>query len=140
VSQADIDVILDQFAATNGRDFDRVMDFYAEDVRLDAVGGLNAGIFEGKQSVGEWFGDWLRTFEHDYRFEITEVRDLGSGLVYLVAAHGGKGRASGVEVHTESKYLYRVTDGKITRVGVFFAGHDPLDPETLRQWSDPETG
>ena len=62
--------------------------------------------------MGEWFGDWFRTFDRDYRFEVTEARELAQGLIFLYATHGGSGRLSGVEVHDENAYLYRVRDGE----------------------------
>ena len=78
MSEADIQVVREQFAATNDRDFARAMDFYADDVTLYASpeSTPTAGFFEGKEAVGEWFGDWFRNFEPGYRFEIQEVRDL----------------------------------------------------------------
>ena len=68
-----VDVIREQYAATNERDFAHVMDLYADDVvlrRTASEGVQNPGTYEGKEAVGEWFGDWFRTFAHDYRFEI----------------------------------------------------------------------
>src|SRR6476646_7988527 len=101
------------------------MDLYADDVTLTVVvdAGLNPGVYEGKAAVGEWFGDWFRTFAADYHFEIDEARDLEGGVVFIHANHGGTGRLSGVEVHGENFYLYKVSGGKVSRVG-FFAGHD----------------
>ncbi|HVS28181.1 MAG TPA: nuclear transport factor 2 family protein [Solirubrobacteraceae bacterium] len=65
--------------------------------------------------MGEWFGDWFRQFGPDYRFEIEESRGSGD-RVLVVAAHGGRGRASGVPVAGRTAYVYTVLDGKITRV------------------------
>jgi ketosteroid isomerase-like protein len=65
VSQENVDVVLDQFAATNERDFPRAMSHYAEDVELfvDPGGFLSAGTIKGRDAVGQWFADWLTTFE-----------------------------------------------------------------------------
>jgi ketosteroid isomerase-like protein len=116
VSDPDIEVVRDIFAATNERDWARAMSHYAADVVLVIPGtGLRSGRFEGKQAVGDWFGDWFRTFDRDYRFDIDEARKIGD-LIFIHAKHGGRGRASGVEVHSESSYLYRVRDGKIVYV------------------------
>jgi ketosteroid isomerase-like protein len=116
VSDPDIEVVRDIFAATNERDWARAMSHYAPDVVLVIPGaGLRSGRFEGKQAVGEWFGDWFRTFDRDYHFDIDEARKIGD-LIFIHAKHGGRGRASGVEVHSESSYLYRVRDGKIVYV------------------------
>jgi ketosteroid isomerase-like protein len=128
MSQQDVDVVLDQFAGVNERDFARVMAGYAEDVVLvvppDAF--LNTGIFDGREAVGEWFGDWFRNFEPDYRFEIEETRDLGE-VVYLDASHHGRGRSSGVEVHDRNGYLYTVRGGKIVRVEIYDSPADALE-------------
>jgi ketosteroid isomerase-like protein len=116
MSERDVDIVRDQYAATNERDFPRAMSFYAEDVELvvhpDA--SLESGTFRGREAVGEWFGNWFRSFQPDYRFDITEARDLG-GVVLLVATNHGRGRTSGAEVHGQVAYLYTVSDGKIAR-------------------------
>ena len=54
MSQENVDVVLDQFAATNERDFDRAMSFYVEDVELivDYDAFVEGGIFTGSEAVG----------------------------------------------------------------------------------------
>jgi ketosteroid isomerase-like protein len=140
VSQASVEVVREQFAATNARDFARAMDIYADEVTLIASpDSAKPGVYEGKATVGEWFGDWFRTFDRDYRFEITEARELEEGLVFIYAKHGGSGRLSGVEVHDENAYLYRVRDGKIVRVGFFMSRDEALSAASLPEWSEAET-
>ena len=115
MSQGDVEVVRDQFAAVNERDFPRAMSLYAEDVVLVVDPGfLESGTYEGREAVGKWFGDWFRTFEPGYRFEIEETRDLGE-VVYLDVSHGGRGRGSGIAVEGRMGYLYTVRDGKIAR-------------------------
>jgi ketosteroid isomerase-like protein len=120
MSQHDVDIVLEQFAATNERDWARAMSFYAEDVELEvhADAFLERGSFSGREAVGRWFGDWFATFEPGYSFDVTEARDLG-GVVLLVANHSGRGRSSGVEVHGETAYLYTVRAGKIARAELY---------------------
>ena len=128
MSQENVDVVRDQFAATNERDFRRAMSHYAEDVELvvhrDAF--LEFGSFEGRDAVGQWFGNWFATFEPDYHFEIEETRDLGE-RVFLLATHRGRGRTSGVEVHGQTAYLYGVRDGKIVRVELYSSRAQALE-------------
>ena len=119
MSKGDVDVVRDQFAAVNERDFPRAMSLYAEDVVLVVDPGfLESGTYEGREAVGKWFGDWFRTFEPDYRFEIEETRDLGD-VVYLDASHGGRGRGSGIAVEGRMGYLYTVRDGKVARAELY---------------------
>jgi ketosteroid isomerase-like protein len=115
-----VEIVVKQFEATNERDFAAAMDGYAEDVTLVVHGWMSGDETAiGKADVGEWFGDWFRQFGADYQFEIEESRGSGDH-VFLVAAHHGQGRASGVPVAGSSAYLYTVRDGKITRVEMWF--------------------
>ena len=140
MSQADIDVVFDQFAAVNERDFERAMDAYADDVVLVVPGeGLQTGTFTGKRVVGEWFGDWFRTFDRDYHFDVSEARELDDGPIFLHAKHGGSGRLSGIKLHDENAYLYRVRDGKVTRVGFFATPEAALEAASLPEWSETKT-
>jgi ketosteroid isomerase-like protein len=129
MSEQDIEVIRNQFQAVNERDFERAMGHYAEDVVLvvpEGKGGPNPGTYRGKEAVGSWFGDWFGAFDRDYRFEIDEARDLGD-VILIHAAHGGHGRASGVEVRGESAYLYRVKAGKVAHVEFYWDRNDALE-------------
>ena len=140
MSQADVEVIREQFDAVNRRDFDRAMSLYADDVVLvvHPSFGLETGTFEGKGRVGEWFGQWFRMFGRDYHFQIDEAREIGE-VIFLHANHIGKGRASGAEVSDETSYLYRVNEGRVMRVGLFRAREEALEAASLPEWSDPET-
>ena len=113
-----VEIVLDQFAATNERDFERAMAHYADDVVLIVPPNSSfpeVGTFTGREAVGRWFGEWFRHFQPGYRFDVEEARDLGESVL-LVASHHGRGRTSGAEVHMRTAYLYAVRDGKITRV------------------------
>jgi ketosteroid isomerase-like protein len=142
VSEEDIAVIREQYEATNRREFARVMDLYTDDVVLRAPqveGVQNPGVYRGKEAVGEWFGDWFRTFTRDYRFEIQEIRELDGDLIFMRATHGGSGRLSGAPVRRENFYLYRVRDGKIAGVGFFATREDALEAASRPEWSETET-
>lgn len=142
MSEEDIAVVREQFEAVNRRDFAGAMELYAEDVVLvapDMDGVWSPGVFEGSAAVGEWFGEWFRTFAPGYSFEIREARALAGGLTFVVATHGGKGRLSGAPVHGETAYLYRVRGGKIVRVGFFPTREYALEAVSLPEWSETET-
>ena len=125
----DIDVVRDQFEATNERDFARAMDLYSHDVVLvvHPEAFLYAGTFEGRETVGRYFGEWFSTFEPGYRFEIDEAQEIGDGVVFLVATHRGRGRNSGAEVQTQTGYHYTIRDGKVARVEIFAGRTEALE-------------
>jgi ketosteroid isomerase-like protein len=127
VSDEDAQVIMDQYAATNARDFDRVMSHYSEDVVLGFhVPDIRAGTFEGREAVGRWFGDWFRSFDRDAHFDVRELTELDDGSYLLVAEHQARGRVSGVEVHDEVVWVYRLREGKIVRVDGYPSREDAL--------------
>jgi ketosteroid isomerase-like protein len=134
MSKRNVEVVRDQFAAVNERDFPRAMSHYAEDVELvvDPDAFLERGTFKGRDAVGQWFGNWFRTFEPGYHFDIEEARELGD-VVCLIARHHGRGRSSGVEVHGQTGYLYRLRGGKIVRVELYPSGAEALKAVGLRE-------
>lgn len=135
-----VEVLREQFAATNERDFARAMTFYSDDVVLVVEDGfLNTGTFEGKEAVGEWYGDWFRAFDTDYRFKIEEIRELRPGLVFMTASYGGSGRSSGVQVRDRRSYLYRVDQGKIRRIQFFLTSQAAMEAASLPEWSGTKT-
>jgi ketosteroid isomerase-like protein len=114
---SDADVIRDQYAAVNERDWDRAMSHYSEDVVLVVRGsGLRSGTYEGRDAVGRWFGDWFSTFDRDARFDITEISERDDPTLLLTAGHHARGRGSGAKVEGKVVWLYRLRKGKIVRV------------------------
>jgi|SRR5215211_1869273 len=132
MSQENVEVVCDVFAAANERDFPRAMSHYAEDVVLVANAFLGRGTFNGSHAVGQWFANWLAAFEPDYHFDIEETRDLGD-VVFLFATCYGHGRASGVEVHGQTGFLYRLRDGKIVRIELYPSRAEALEAAGLRE-------
>jgi ketosteroid isomerase-like protein len=133
MSQENIEVIRDQYAATNERDFDRVMSYYDEDVELVFhVPDIRAGTFKGRDATGRWFGDWFRSFDRDARFDVKELTQLEDGSVLVVADHHARGRASGAEVHGTVVWLYRLRNRKIIRVDGYQTRDEALEAAGLR--------
>jgi ketosteroid isomerase-like protein len=140
VSLQDIELVRAQFEGVNERNFEGAMDLYADDVVLvvHSSFGLETGTFEGKEAVGDWFGQWFRIFSPDYRFEIEEEREIGD-VIFIHAKHGGRGRTSGVEVRDETSYLYSVRSGRVVRVELFGERDEALQVASLPEWSEGET-
>jgi ketosteroid isomerase-like protein len=141
MSQADIDVVRDQFQAVNERDFERAMGMYAEDVVLvvpPAEGVPAPGTYAGKEAVGRWFGDWFQMFDRDFHLEIDTAREL-DGTILLHAWLSGHGRVSGARVTGDFSYLYQVRHGMVARVGFFATQREALAAAELPEWSEGKT-
>jgi ketosteroid isomerase-like protein len=132
MSEENVGVVRDLFAATNERDFTRAMSHYAADVVLVVDALLNPGTFEGRQAVGAWFADWFRAFEPDYHFDIEETQELGD-RVFLFATCYGHGRASGVEVHSQTGFLFGLRGGKIVRVELYPSRAEAIEAAGLSE-------
>jgi ketosteroid isomerase-like protein len=132
--QENVEVVLDQYAATNERDFRRVMSYYHDDVELVArEPWLRTGVFKGREAVGSWFGDWLSTFDREARFDVKEARELENGAVLLVADHHARGRASRLELRGTVIWDYRLRGGKITPVEAFASREQALEATGVRE-------
>jgi ketosteroid isomerase-like protein len=122
MSQENVEIVIGQFENTNTRDFKAVMEAWADDIVLalhgEFRGGLGGEGAVGKQGVGEWFGEWFRTFDRDYRFEIEETRDRGD-QVLIVATHHGRGRGSGVPVTLRMAFVYTLRNSKVERCDAY---------------------
>jgi glutamate-1-semialdehyde 2,1-aminomutase len=111
------DAVRDQYAAVNEGDWDRAMSHYTDDVELHVpAGGIRGGIFRGRDAVGNWFGEWMRTFDRGLHFEIVELREDPDGSISVAAEHVARGRLSGVEVRDVVRWRYEFRDGRIVRV------------------------
>ena len=120
MSQENVAIVRDQYAATNERDFARAMSHYAEDVELVVPSGhLRSGTFRGAAEVGRYFGEFFATFEDDARFDIQEIIDVDESSVLMTGVYHARGRVSGVEIAGDVIWLYGLRDGKITSVRWF---------------------
>jgi ketosteroid isomerase-like protein len=118
MSQENVEIVREYFAATNRRDFTSVMDAYPDDVVLVVSGLFPDGTYSGREAVGGWFGEWFSAFGRDYRFDLVEAREVGE-RVFATARHHASGRASGIAVETTTAYAFTVRAGKIARVELY---------------------
>jgi ketosteroid isomerase-like protein len=110
-----VEVVREQFEATNRRDFARPMADWADDVEVVGFEGTNAGTYSGREAVGDFFGDWFRAFGGGVHFDVQKIRDAGDAVA-VAAHHRARGRHSGIEVTSDFFYEYRLRDGKIVRI------------------------
>jgi ketosteroid isomerase-like protein len=114
-----VEVIKRGLDAVNRRDFAAAMATIADDVVLVTRSStLNAGVFTGRDAVGDWFADWFRSFATGYQFHIEEMRPIGN-RVFAVLRHRGRGRSSGVVLEWSVAYVYAMKAGKIARIELF---------------------
>jgi ketosteroid isomerase-like protein len=133
MSQENVEVIRDIAAAINEGDFGRAIGHLTNDVVLEAPAGIRGGTFRGREAVGEWFGDWFRIFDWNVHTDIREIAEIGDDGVLLVAATRGRGRGSGVDVGATFAWLYRLREGKITRMDGYLSRGEALEAAGLSE-------
>lgn len=91
---------------------------FADDVVLVVPSwSLMAGTYRGRERVGRWFGDWMRTFRAHIDFNIRDLRENGDEVA-LWAHHTARAEQSGIELETDRFYHYRVRAGRIIFVAL----------------------
>ena len=122
-------VVRGQFEAVNRRDWTAAMAAYTDDVVLRVPNGLLSGEYRGRDRVGEWFGDWMRTFRGRIYFDIRDLREAGNDVA-LWAHHTARGEQSGLELEADFFYQFHVRDGKIAFVAFCETWAEALDTLT----------
>lgn len=106
------------YEATNRQDWGTAMDGYDDDVVLFVPrGGPDAGSYYGKEAVGRWFGDWMRTFDRSVRFDELEI-EKGEDALAMHGRMTARGAESGLELTEEWHWAYWFRQGKIVRVEI----------------------
>lgn len=117
MSKENVAIVLEQFEASNRRDFARPMVDWADDIELvGRPSDHRSGTYKGRDVVGEYFGEWFRTFR-DIRFDPLEVAAHGDSVA-VAMRHRARGRSSGIDVSEDFFYEYRVHAGKIVRIRI----------------------
>jgi ketosteroid isomerase-like protein len=101
--------------ATNRRDLDAMMAFYAPDAVMD--GGL--GIYEGASGIRGFFEDWLGNYDES-RIEAEEILDLGNGVVFAVISQNARPVGSSGYVHARFGAVNVWDAGLVVRTTNYF--------------------
>jgi ketosteroid isomerase-like protein len=100
------------------------------ELHLVAVGGGPA-YCEGASGIHEFFRDVAESWE-SFRFEATELRDLGDRVLVL-ADVSGCGRGSGVEIDDRWAWIVEMRDGRATSLRGFLDQREALKAAGLSE-------
>ena len=118
MSQADVDAFRRGLDAGNRGDVDRLLQELDPAVEwhsaLHALMGGEQTVFRGHDGVREMLADLNETFG-EIQIEISEIRDLGDGLV-AIGRNRARGTASGVETETPLALVTEIRNGKTISV------------------------
>jgi ketosteroid isomerase-like protein len=119
-----VEVVRRMYDARDRGDPEGMLGCFHPDAVLDARPRMDTGVVRGREAASRVIAEWIGAFD-DWREEILQIRDLGRE-VCVVATQRGRAKESGIEIDTRYALLYRVEDGRITRLTLFSAEDEAL--------------
>jgi len=92
--------------------------------------------YEGAEGAAEAMVDWPPLWE-DLTIELLEVVGSDDGVAVAATRHRARGLGSGIEMDFEVFYVYRVVDGKLSRVEMYFDREQAF--AAASGWEGPST-
>ena len=130
MSQENVEIVREAYAAFNRRDLDHWIEFFDEIEYHDTPGFPSGGMHLGRAAFRRHAESYLGAWS-DAGVEI-DVRAVGKQVVGRIR-YAGAGRASGIEVETpEFGALYDFRAGRIRRVRQFATYAEALEAAGLR--------
>jgi ketosteroid isomerase-like protein len=83
-----------------------------------------ARVYRGHEQVRHYVEDWLSTFE-SVRLDLEDTTEVGDRVVAVVRAHG-RGRGSGLELHSDFCQVWTVQDGTAVAMQEFATRDEAL--------------
>ena len=101
-------------------------DWASSDIGYEYVGGPEPRSGTGLAGLASGIRDWLGAWD-DWRVEAVEFRDIDGEHVFVTVKNLGRGKASGLQVESLGANLFRVRDGKVTRLVSYWDRDDAPD-------------
>jgi ketosteroid isomerase-like protein len=134
MSQENVNIALDVFAAFNRGDVDGTLEHWADDIDYRAAEGVpdDHGPIHGKDALRAYVQDWIDTFDQ-FTVEPIESIDAGEDEVVTVLRISGRAKLSGVETDLTYAALYTFRDGKIARGREYWTREEALEAAGLSE-------
>jgi ketosteroid isomerase-like protein len=128
MSQDNVEAFKRGLEAGNRGDVDGLLDELHPEIEwhsaMHALMGGQETVFRGHDGVRRMLGDLYETFA-EVRFEISEYRDVGDGVV-AIGRQYTRGKASGVESQAPIAFVTKTKDGKTISLRAYRDREGPL--------------
>ena len=123
MSQENVEVVREVFAAINRGDRETAFGFADPEIVVDATRRVfNPTTYVGTHGIRAWAADMDEVWD-DFRAEVIEFIDAGDSVVVVLRLHG-KGTGSGVEVEQSVAGIWTVRNRRIVRVQIGYTDVD----------------
>jgi ketosteroid isomerase-like protein len=132
MSEENLEIVRNAFAAFNQEDFEGVLRLCDEDIVITQPPELPGISSEqhGHRGVLEAFAIWPEQWD-DYRIEILRMAAAPGGKVFVTTRTRGRGKQSGVEVDMEFSFVFTIRDAKISEWRLFVEEEQALEAAGL---------
>jgi ketosteroid isomerase-like protein len=133
MSHENVEVVRRGVEAWNQHDGDLWLSYAAPEIEWMPAGpaSVERTVYRGYEEVRAGFAAIWETWE-EFRFEESEVRDLGNSVLWLGRVKM-KGGASQLELDQEFAIHSALHDGKVTAVHTFLAWNEALEAAGLSE-------
>jgi ketosteroid isomerase-like protein len=133
MSRENVEIVRRALEAWNQRDGDLALSYLATEIEWEPASpaAVERSVYRGHDEVSSAAAALWETWEV-FRFDETEIRDLGDTILWLGHVHV-KGGASHVELDQEFANHYLVRSGKIVRAKAFLSWQEGLEAAGLRE-------
>jgi len=135
MSHENVELIRSAIEALRAAGADAFLEFTTEDVEAypDVSRFPEAKPLRGREEFRRFFAEIDQGWEGGARTsEIREIFPAGNRVVAR-ADWGGRGQASGIDLHSNLTAIYTVRDGQITKIEFFFDHADALEAAGLSE-------
>jgi ketosteroid isomerase-like protein len=133
MSQENVELVKRGVEGWNRRNIEGLLEQATPDVEWipASPAAVERSIYRGHEEIRQAFEAIWGTWE-EFRFEASEIRDLGDSVVWLGRVHA-RGIASQIELDHEFATHTLVREGKVIRVEGFLSWDEALEAAGLRE-------
>jgi ketosteroid isomerase-like protein len=133
MSQENVEVVLKCVDAVNRGEIDEVLAFIGTDAELHSaiVGGAEGNVYRGHDGFRRWFAESTASFEK-LDTQLTEFRTVDDRVIAFGRIYA-RGRESGLELDSETGWVFTVRGGRVVKAEGFLSRADALEAAGLRE-------
>jgi ketosteroid isomerase-like protein len=133
MSQENIEVVRKSVDAVNRGDIEEVLSLAHPDAELHSaiIGGAEGNVYRGYDGFRTWFAEITASFE-ELDTELTEFRTVDDHVIAFGRMHA-RGRASGLELDSETGWVFTVRGGKVVKAEGFLSRAEALKAAGLSE-------
>jgi ketosteroid isomerase-like protein len=133
MSQENIEVVRKIVDAVNRGDIEEVLEFTDTDAELHSaiIGGAEGNVYRGHDGFRKWFAESTAGFER-LDTQLTEFRAVDDRVIAFGRIYA-RGRESGLELDSETGWVFTVPGGKLVKAEGFLSRSEALEAAGLRE-------